>query len=587
MVFSKVSSTSLHPWRHCKCYYSIHAKSDYACEAIDKLNERFYINKTMFTEDRGSDIRRSIICAWVIILMLITLIGCGRPDSQFTDDSYRSEAVEPRYGGTLRMIMATGPKGLSPPAAIGMEDMLAVVPSVEKLMDISADRSEGNGLEPVLAKKVEDDIANKRIVFHLREGIKFHDGSQLNADAVIWNFQQLINAGQLQYTEYWKGITKVDDVTVQIEYTEYSNQLIQSWGVMPIYSKAAWEKASGGDPEKGNEWAINNCVGTGPFILKEYQRDSHIIWVKNPEYWREGRPYLDGIECMIIPDNQTAKMMMLVGEADFWRTQYDKELEEQGFNVLNIWMGLSFNIWPNTAEPDSRWNDIRLRQAVEYAIDKSAIAGAYNQKRFFDVYVPMTMMAPPGEWGFDPDYPARTYDPERARQLLVEAGYDDGLDVQMLIMSDPGSRDFGTMLKQYLDEVGIRVELDAADPGRFYSTVYGTKPGPDLSVMYSFMDTNYLVAYMRWFSTDPTSNLSYLGHTPEQEALDEEAKMAYSADDQKAAAEKVVRYLTDNVLVIPVVWYPLSSIAAPGVHISNVTQQGGRWLPEETWLEEY
>jgi peptide/nickel transport system substrate-binding protein len=524
---------------------------------------------------------------WLLMILFISFLliaGCKAPESRSLSNSSNSGVVEPRYGGTLRMIMKAGPRGLSPPAAIGPEDMLAVVPSVEKLMDISNDRSEGNGLEPVLAEKVEEDIAHNRIVFHLRKGVRFHDGSELNADVVIWNYQI---RGAVQYSKYWKGITKLDDMTVQIEYTEYNSQLIQSWGPMPIFSKAAWEEASGGDPEKGKEWARDHCVGTGPFILKEYQRDSHITWVKNPDYWREGRPYLDGIECKIIPDKQTAKMVMLAGEADFLSTQYDKELEERGFTVLSGWLGLSVNIWPNTADPDSRWNDIRLRQALEYAIDKPAIARAFNQQRFSDAYVPMTMMAPPGEWGYDPNYPARSNDPEKARQLLAEAGYADGLDVQMLIMSDQGSRDFGTMLKRYLDEVGIRVELDLADPGRFFSTVYGTKPGPDLSVMYSGMDTNYLVTYMRWFSTDPMTNLSYLGHTPEQEALDEEAEKASSVDDQKTVTGKVVKYLTDNALIIPIIWYPLSSMAAPGVHIPYMTRKGGRWLPEETWMEKH
>jgi ABC-type transport system substrate-binding protein len=480
----------------------------------------------------------------IFTLFLLLIAGCNAPESRSSGGSSNSGVVKPSYGGTLRMIMATGPRGLSPPAAVGPEDMVAVVPSVEKLMDISADRSKGNGLEPVLAEKVEEDIAHNRIVFQLRKEVKFHDGSELNADAVIWNYQI---RGAVQYSEYWKGITKIDDMTVQIEYTEYNSQLIQSWGTLQIFSKAAWDKASGGDPEKGEEWARDHCVGTGPFILKEYERDSHITWVRNPDYWKEGRPYLDGIECKIVPDSQTAKMVMLAGEADFWSVRYDKELEEQGFTVLNGWPGLSVNIWPNTAEPGSRWNDIRLRQALEYAIDKQAVAGVFNQQRYSDAYVPVTMMAPPGEWGYDPDYPARSYDPEKARHLLAEAGYADGLDVQILIMSDQVSRDLGTMLKQYLDQVGIRVALDMADPGRFYGTVYGIKPGPDLSVMYSGMDTNYLVTYMRWFSTDPMTNLSYLGHTPEQAALDEEAMKASSVADQKAATEKAVRYLTDNV----------------------------------------
>jgi ABC-type transport system substrate-binding protein len=249
---------------------------------------------------------------------------------------------------------------------------------------------------------------------------------------------------------------------------------------------------------------------------------------------------------------------------------------------LSGWLGLVVDIWPNTASPDSRWNDIRLRQAIEYAIDKPAIAKAYGSG-----LVPVTMLAPPGEWGYDPNYPARTYNPEKARQLLADAGYPDGLDAEMLVLNDHQSVTFGTILKQYLDAVGIRVELDMAEPGRFYSTIYGANPGPDLSVTYSGMDTNFLVTYMRWFSTDPFTNLSYLGHADEQKALDEEAKSIPDAAGQKAMTERLVKYLTDVAMIIPILLVPLRSTIAPYVHTANYSKEGGYWHPEETWMEEH
>lgn len=101
-----------------------------------------------------------------------------------------------------------------------------------------------------------------------------------------------------------------------MDLTEYSNKLVPSWGWWPVItSKAAWDKASGGDVEKGKEWARSNIVGTGPFMLREFKRDVHIKWVKNPNYWRPGRPYLDGIEVRYIPDTVTASSMLQVGEA--------------------------------------------------------------------------------------------------------------------------------------------------------------------------------------------------------------------------------------------------------------------------------
>jgi ABC-type transport system substrate-binding protein len=487
----------------------------------------------------------------------------------------------PVYGGTLRMIAASGPQMLSYPPLMGPEDVISLLPTIEKLLDTSADREEGNGLEPVLAESYEEDLANHRIIFHIRPGITFHDGSALDADAVIWNFEQLIDAGRLQFSDYWRGIKKINNLTAEIDYTKYSNQLLQSWAFTSIYSKAAWEEASGGDLQKGIDWARTHCVGTGPFILKEYVRDSHMTWTKNPNYWKEGRPYLDGMEMRIIPDSETARMLMEAGEADFWKWGYWRGVEDDGFKLLSGWTGLIYSIWPNTADPNSKWNDIRLREAIEYAIDKQAIVDAFGA----DMFKPMKMLTPPGEWGYDPDYPAREYDPDKARQLVIDAGYPDGLDAEMLILAGFEGNALGGALKQYLDEVGIRVNLDMADPGRFFGTVYGNTPGPDLSVMYSGNDINYLMSYMRWFSTDPFSNMSYLGHTEEQQKLDEQAKAIPDIPGQKAMTGKLVKYLTDNAMVIPILWTPLTTVTAPYVHTDWLSRGGICWHSEETWLE--
>jgi len=496
-------------------------------------------------------------------------------------------AGQPVYGGVLRIIASAGPQVLSYVPEMGPSDAGAVFPAVERLLDATADRSMGNGLEPVLAESYEDDVANKRIVFHIRKGVKFHDGSDLNADVVIWNYQLLIDAGRLQFANYFKGIKKIDDYTVQIDYTEYTNQLIHSWGWMAMYSKAAWEKASGGDLQKGKEWARQNVVGTGPFMLKEFKRDVHLIWVKNPNYWRPGRPYLDGIEVRYIPDATTAHTLLLSGGADQWSSAPMKnqvDLMKQGFVRVSNWPGMPMSIWPNTADPNSKWNDKRLRMAIEYALDKPALAKALG----FGYYVPMTMLAPPGEWGYDPNYPARNYNPAKAKQLLAEAGYPNGIKgVKLLIPNDQSSLDAGTALKQYLDAVGINIDLDVADPGRFYGLVWGYNPGPDLSWMWSGRDVTYLVTYMRWFSTDPFTNLSYLGHTPEQKALDEEAKRIPDTAGQKAITEKIIKYMTDECRIIPVYDVPSAVIVQPWVHTTQFSQGFIRWQTEEVWMEKH
>ena len=143
----------------------------------------------------------------------------------------------------------------------------------------------------------------------------------MTAEVVRWNFQQILDAKALPGASYLKEMKVVDKYLLVFELNEYSNQLIPTWGWWPIItSKAAWDKASGGDLEKGKEWARTHIVGTGPFMLEEFKRDVHMKWKKNPNYWRKGRPYLDGIYVRYIPDPVTSSAMMQAKEADLWGT---------------------------------------------------------------------------------------------------------------------------------------------------------------------------------------------------------------------------------------------------------------------------
>jgi ABC-type transport system substrate-binding protein len=452
-----------------------------------------------------------LLSSIVLLLPLITGFACqSNVATTETKAVASAQALQPVYGGTLRMVTGYGPYMLGYPPMMDPIALMAVLPGAEKLLDISADPDQQNGWEPVLAESYEDDIANKRIVFHLRPGIRFHDGSPLDADTVIWNYDQLLDAGRLQYPEHWQGTKKIDDLTFEIDYTEYSNQLLRAWTLFPVFSREAWETASGGDLQKGIDWARTHCVGTGPFILKEYIRDSHLIWEKHPDYWKEDRPYLDSIEVRIIPDSQTSRMILEAGQADFWQLGYQRDMADVGFHLQSGPQGLIYSVWPNTSNPGSRWNDIRLRQALDYAIDKQAIAAAFGS----ELFTALTMLAPPGVWGYDPDYPARLYDPEKARQLVTDAGYPDGLDAQMILDSSHESVDLATAIKGYLDDAGIRTELDVADPGRFGAAVYQTA-GTDLSLFPFGSETNYLVSYMNQLSSYSIAPMAYLGQPAE------------------------------------------------------------------------
>jgi peptide/nickel transport system substrate-binding protein len=515
----------------------------------------------------------------ILVLMVAGFVPAGHCQQKAT----------PQYGGVLRILAASGPQMLSYVPVMGPGDHAQVFPAAERLIDTTTDRHKGSGYEPVLAEKVDEDIKGLKIVWHIRKGIKFHDGTDLDAEAVRWNYQQILDAKALPYSKYMKGMRVIDKYTLIMDLTEYSNQLVPSWGWWPgITSKAAWEKASGGDLEKGKDWARTHIVGTGPFMLKEYKRDDHMTWVKNPNYWRKGRPYLDGIEVRIIPEPATCRQIMEAKEADVWgappRDQAD--MIKRGFHKQSSWPALAMSIWINTANPRSKWQDKRLREALEYALDKEAIAKALG----FGQYIPLKSLPPPGEWGYEPNYNPRPYNLQKAKQLVAEAGYANGLKAKLMVFFTQDGRDAGAALKQYLDEAGFQIEVDAADPGRFFGTIYNTPPGPDVDLAWwisTGRDPNYLLSYMRWFSTSPFTVLSFLQHTPEQAKMDDEAQKLTNPKDQAAITKKLMRYVTDNCLIVPVFDVPGSVMQQPWVHSTQYEQGFARWQTEEVWMEKH
>jgi len=501
-------------------------------------------------------------------------------------------AEKAEKGGILRIIAPSGPTVMSYVPWMGPADRAAIFPAAEALVDTTTERGLFTlGIEPVLAESVDVDEEELTITFHIREGVYFHDGSELTAEVARWNLQQVIDGGVMPYMDYYESMEVTDKYTLVIHMTAYNNQMMPTWGWWTaMYSKEAWENAGATDDER-KEWARNHIVGTGPFMLQEYERDVSITWVKNPNYWREGKPYLDGIQVTYIPDPVTARAMFEAGEADVWGAPAKDaiELVDMGYYKQSGWPMLPMGIIPNTAHPDSIFQDIRLREAVEYALDKEAIAQAMGH----GLSEPVKSLPMSGEWGYDPER-GRTYDPQKAKDLLAACGYSlaNPCEITLVSLNDPVTQDAVTMVKSYLDAVGFLVTLDLADPGRYWGgTFFWLTPdqlGPDADLVWGFaggMDTNYLQTYIRWFSTEPFSDLSYLGHTDEQRDMDVQAMAAIEIEDQIEWITTIMDYICDNCLVIPVYGTRSYVIQQPYVHSTQFTQGFVRWMTEEVWME--
>jgi len=471
---------------------------------------------------------------------------------------------------------------------MGPQDATYVMPAVEFLVEPYVTEDGTRGWEPFLCEDYTIDPVGKAFTFKLRKGIKFHDGSEMNADVVKWNIQQQIDSGWFQDADKVVSIETPDDYTVIINFTEYSNQYEFNWGWTAIYSKAAWMEATGGSDntthEAGIAWAATHVVGTGPFKLKEYKRDVSITWEKFEDYWQEGKPYLDGMEFKIITEATTASALLQSGDIDVWfqgsSAQDWQELEAMGFVVKNYWPALPQAIFPNTTDPNSKWQDKKLREALEYALDRPAMAQALGR----GFYPPSSQIAPETEWGYIPDLPTREYNTAKAKELLTEAGYPNGLPVKLLIQSVPASVDAGEAIKSYLDEAGFQVTLDIADPGRFFGSVWNTG-WEDLVLMFYGMDVNYLGTYMSWFSTDPKSNLASFARTDFQKEKDKEVVLIADTAGQRAMTEELMKHLYEEARLIPLWLVPATWVAHDYVH-NEVYRHGFiRWDTENFWMD--
>jgi len=480
-------------------------------------------------------------------------------------------AQTPQYGGILKIVTPNGPAVIGYFKEMGPADLTAAFPAIEALMDYTSRRE----IKPFLAESVDINEKNPMITFHLKKGIKFHDGSDFNADAVAYNFTWLKETKRLQYGEKVKSIDIVDPYTVRLRLTEYNNMLIHGLGWVFMWSKVALTT-------KSPDYLRGNPVGTGPFKLVEWRRDDHIKWERNKDYWQKGRPYLDGIEIRYVPDSVTASEMMQTKQVDMWTNcpvKDQADLEKKGL-VRNFgYAGLPPTIFLNTTDPNKPTGKLKVREAMEYALDKPAMAKALG----FGYATPLKMTAPEGEWGYDPAYKGRSYDPRKAKQLLAEAGYSN--DLKLKLMTLQGPQDLATALKSYMDQAGFNVDIDVADPGRFFGSWFGPSGFEDMLLGFTGLDPNYLVTFQRWFSHDPATNITSFKRSPELLALSRESITYTKEADQKAITKKLVRMLADEADVIPIYNIPAAYMTQPYVHSSYLKEGLIRWRTFDDWIE--
>ena len=411
------------------------------------------------------------------------------------------------------------------------DDMLGIM---QRLCQWDQD---GN-LIPILAESWEGDPEEMTITWHLREGVKFTDGSDWNAEVLRWNFQLRLDNNKLTDGQYVESLEVVDTHTLKMHLTHYTWLMFRNYGGSIMASKEAFENA-GPDDETRIAWARENPVGTGPFKVVEFQRDTLYKLDRNEDYWEPGKPHLDGIELRYIPDPMVAAATMEAGEADIWvnvsTPQHIIDLQEKGFKI-NESTGMFFAILFDSNDPDSPFANQKVREAVEYAIDRPTIAQMLGQGLWEPLHQMSSSISPAYIEGYDP----RPFNPEKARQLLEEAGYSDSIHTTLLAMD--ADRDAIAAIQSNLADVGITVDLDIADFGRYLGSLF-VEGWSGLAYGLSGIDPDGTELFAHYGPNPLTFKTNTMYKSPEflakcNAALDPKYNNAYEAIDKIKEATK-------------------------------------------------
>ena len=439
---------------------------------------------------------------------------------------------------------------------------------------------------PWLATAWEADPEAKTITFTLRKGVKFHDGTDFNAEAVKWNLDIFGSEGRVELKKV-ESIDILDDFTVRLNLSEFDALLLNNLASQRggfIVSPTAYEKY-------GREWCEKHSVGTGPFKFVSWERDVSMKFERFDDYWQEGKPYLDAFELVVIADPMVATASFMAGEVDVLADVSPKDardLEASGKYRMSVASAALSSVLTDSAYPDSIFTDIRLRRAVEYAIDKQAICDTIG----YGYWEPLNQAAKPGGWAWNPDVVGYPYNPDKARELLAEAGYPDGFKTQLHVLSRPVDiPDSMTAVQGYLAEVGIDADLFLYDRGGAWHAIAakGGWPTGLCNFPRGGLDVGELAIINRFLSPDAFLFASVY-REPEYQELLAKAVTAPDFETQQAMVWEMQKVGTDKYAMI--CWHHV--VKAMSARHSQVHDDGfssafgyaGQWTPADAWLEQ-
>jgi peptide/nickel transport system substrate-binding protein len=520
-------------------------------------------------------------CASATSTGISTPSGSTQPKSTLTNSPSSSQpskptAAAPQSGGTLKIITAPGITNLGDPTKPrGSLDLAFNRPCLESLIDINS-----NGeFVPMLATGWQTSPDYKSITINLRKGVKFHDGTDFNAQATK-DVLDLVRQSPLgtdlrQVT----SVDIIDDSSIRLNLSTYEPAIINGLTVIRIASPTSM-KSMGND--------INlRPVGTGPFKFVSYQADVSLKFAKFVGYWQQGKPYLDGVEFSLVADPATAMAAFRNGEGHVLANvsaSDGQKLKAAGGNIAITTAATGINgIAGDSKNPQSIFADIKVRQAIAYAIDDEAISSGIGH----GLFLAANQFFPPKSPYYNSNVVGYPYNPAKAKQLLSEAGYPKGFQTKLTFPSGKERNDIMTAVQDYLKNVGIDATMDMCDIAKMTDIQKkGWTNGLVFYITNTGMEWDPAQAITRNFTNNPFQYPSVSIPADFENKLNA-AVVERNYDSRKTQFREISKSIIDQYcMAVPIyVGCQITGFDSSKVHdLDKTTYIPHIWHPENAWL---
>ncbi len=516
----------------------------------------------------------ALLLTGALAATLVACSGTGSPDA--TEAATDTATVAPTAGGTLTFARSASTDSLDVNSQITANNAFAIDKIFESLLTFDTD----GAIEPWLAESYDISDDQLTYTFHLRDGLLFSDGTPVTADDVVFSLNRHLQVeGPLPLSAPVTDIEATDESTVTLTlsspYTPFLGQIAQ-------FSNGIYPKDFGGRSE---EEFFADPVGTGPFVLDEWDPSGDISFVKNEHYWQEGKPYVDRLVYQLVADDTQQVQQLSSGEVDVIDSVNPASVEQLEANdavsVSRTGGWAIEQVFFNTL--DEHFADVDVRRAIAQAIDREGLTAAttFGTADVADALIPPTIEYSAAAEGY-----ALPYDVDAAKESLADSAYPDGFTTTLLVASGNSQRaQEAQIIQQALAPIGITVEIESIDlasfRARFRALDYqfminsglSDAPDPDGLVTFQADPAGFSQSYWTSYSD------------PEVTDLIAQGRATAPGDDREQIYLQIQKILADDVPYIPLFYPQTLKATTSSVHGLTVLPNGSIRF-QDAWIEQ-